>query len=245
MGQITILITFIWLLIAFFHHRINIYAQFFMIYLVLTKPQLSVLTLPIFLFSIITLKGWKETAALCVKSSVLLLLMITPLFVLYPAWFNDFILALSHNPKWEHPSLLHFLGQLNLAFAWTVTILLYLISLIALCKGMKKLGFKWSIAVSLALTPMVTPYIWSYDFIMVLPLFIHVFISLKTFPPVVLQSAAYLITCGSVYYLTNTHVRYSDANYWWICWTIVLVIILAIWMDSFFKKNQKYKETMP
>lgn len=139
--------------------------------LCLIKPQLVFLVLPLVLAWL-----WRQGRLLRFGAGVAgaLTLQGIALTVWRPDWLTSYVSALASNPDWFHPNLL---SWLNLRFLpaygevlWSLLVLAVLIVLVRY--GRRHL---WEAGLwALALTPFLTPYSWSYDLVLLLPLLVHV-----------------------------------------------------------------------
>ncbi len=142
--------------------------------LALTKPQLTVLVLPglavsLWHYSKLALVRWLFALA----ASVLWLTL--PLWIAYPGWPSAFW-ASEYPPSpwtWMQPSSFFMFqlwwGKAGL-FLWGVLLVSVMGVNVWVWRGCPA---KLAVAISLALTPLVSPYCWSWDFVLLLPLAVY------------------------------------------------------------------------
>lgn len=140
-----------------------------------TKPQLVVLFLPAFCVVLYREKGFKTVLKTFVLSFAWALVFCVPLFLLYPNWIPDFLNNLTTNPHWAYPTLyawlLSSLESQPLAIALSGFYLLAGISFVVYL-SLKLIGFD-ALMWSLSLTTLFSPVIWSWDFVLMYPLIVH------------------------------------------------------------------------
>jgi hypothetical protein len=231
LGQLSIGITLLFLIVTIWNDRMPLLLSASLLAIALSKPQLAILVLPGFLFSYYRSKGVRAIVLLVVLLLASILVMTIPLFIADPSWYTDFVTALQQNPSWEHPSSLAALTSLTQRFGpilWIVIALTVFISSIWLWV---KLPSQVAVLWSLALTPLVTPYVWTWDFVMILPLFISSLFQVKT------PRAFWLLLVGYVFcWALIVKVAFSgDVSnycYWWVPWTLVGMVACATVVDA-------------
>jgi hypothetical protein len=149
-----------------------------------------------------------------------------PLWILDPTWPAGYLEALRANPNWLQPnirSLLAFWSN-NEAVGW-------LVALLALGIGVAWLSRLWrrgsggvALAWTLALTPPLSPFSWSYDQVLLLPLLA---ITLVPARPGARRTVAWVIffACQVVYVALRLGTS-SDAAYAW--YPPVLLVLSAL-----------------
>ena len=79
---------------------------------------------------------------------------------------------------------------------------------------------------SLALTPLVTPYVWSWDFVMMLPLFAKTVMAVGNKLALILLGLGYLL-CWYLMFRINSSDNFSNHLFWWVPWLLLATIIGA------------------
>ena len=235
-GQFTLLATFLFLMSARFINTPKYWLSALFVALSLSKPQLSILIVPGLLIARYQKGGIKavlQFVALLLGFAILLTL---PVFVMYPTWITDFLVVMTDIPNYLQPSLLDMLslklGTGGMAIWLAVAGFLFLVNIWIWIRRPEKEAILWS----LALTPLVTPYIWSWDFVMMFPLFVWSMFQFRHNRSRIILLAGYLVAwilMISIIFNTDGH----DSRFWWVPWLTMLVIVLASWVDSRPKKT--------
>jgi hypothetical protein len=231
LGQLSIGITLLFLVVTIWSDRMPLLLSASLLAIALSKPQLAILVLPGLLLASYRSKGWRGTILLVDLLLACILVMSIPLFVACPGWFTDFVAALQQNPAWEHPSSLAVLTSLTQRFGlvlWIVIALLVFASNIWLWV---KLPGRVAVLWSLALTPLVIPYVWTWDFVMVLPLFISSLFQVKTSRAFLMLLAGYLV-CWALIAKVAFSGDVSNQYYWWVPWLLVGAVSCAVAIDQ-------------
>jgi len=190
----------------------------------LSKPQLSILVLPGFMIYRIRTYGFQKAAQLILYLIGCILLLTVPLFFAYPKWFPDFMLNVQQNPSWAHPSSLHFLRDAVPHIAEVLWSVLALVIFAVNIWLWTTLPGQDAIFWSLALTLLITPYVWTWDFVMLLPLFVSSFFKAKTKISLAILLGGYLVCWGLIVSM-KIRGQVNDSLFWWVPWLLVAIII--------------------
>jgi hypothetical protein len=223
-GQISILITFTFLMIAIWNDRMPVMLLAALMAIGLSKPQLAILVLPGFLTWQLKKYGVRRAIELVAYLAVCIFMLTIPLFVADKNWFTDFILALQKNPTWAQPSSLYFLRNEMSHPGVMIWILLAILIFAMNIWLWVSLPVRDAMYWSLALTLLITPYIWTWDFVLVLPLFISSMFKAKTKLSLGILLAGYLI-CWSLITSMKIRGQVNDALFWWVPWLLILFIV--------------------
>ncbi|MGB5844848.1 MAG: glycosyltransferase family 87 protein, partial [Anaerolineales bacterium] len=226
LGQITVLICFLFMVLSIYGQKLHPLLIAILIALTLSKPQLAIFILPGYIYSYIKENGSSQAVKLIFLIFLSIGILSIPLFIYYPRWIIDFFQNLMENPDWAHPSSL-FLLRTNFnrigEILWYM--LLFLVSGINLwlwTRLPKRDAAVWS----LALTTLVTPYIWSWDFVLLIPLIVSYLFNKKQKSSVWLIYFAYFSCWGVIAYMKLTG-RISDELYWWVPWYLIGFVIFS------------------
>lgn len=195
----------------------------------LTKPQLAILVYPGLVISAWRKEGFRQAAWLVLSTGILAALCTIPLFLYFPGWLEDFLFITFKNfgVPWDLPTLfvqlparLGTAGYLIWAMAFFAAII------ISLWLWSQK-DVKTALIFSLAMTPMVTPYASSWDFLLLIPAFFFLTIKLKT------KAARAVLLLGMVsVFIAQIAARWNhpvnDGSQWWIPPTLILVYLLSL-----------------
>jgi hypothetical protein len=145
----------------------------FLFALALAKPQLCIVALPcLVLYVLFKQRAWQDALKLILFVGLFSAALTLPLWLASPHWVTDFIQNLQHNSGWAQPNLFsiltHHWGMAGAA-AW--------LGLYAGALGWN-LQIWWksdparAVLWSLASTAIVSPYAWTWDFVLLLPLLV-------------------------------------------------------------------------
>lgn len=231
LGQITLLITLIFLVVVLKEDTLPGLLSSLLIAIGLAKPQLAILVLPGFLFHKIKEEGWIKTLRFIVLLVISSLTLTAPLFLVSPSWLTDFISALQKNPSWAHPSSMSILRDVIPAYStmiWGIWACVVFILNIWIWKIKPK---QEAVLWSLALTPLISPYIWTWDFVVTLPLFIHTLHHASHKASLTILYAGYLI-CWVLIVAAQYHGSTNEYLFWWIPWSLVAIILSGKYIED-------------
>jgi hypothetical protein len=205
--------------------------------LALSKPQLAVLLLPGLLVGCYRRGGWREVAIFLAAVAGWSLLLSLPLWIGFPGWIDGFIWALTRNAAWIQPSTLEVLRTtlINAGVAgWeTIALILWgiLFALALFLTGWlwRKLPAHQAMMWTLALTILVTPYVWTWDFVLMLPLLVHTLFNHTSRIARAVWIFGFALTLGLVLQvrIASTEVI-SDEKFWWIPWGLLAVVLATL-----------------
>jgi hypothetical protein len=247
LGQITILICLIFLVITVFEPKLHPFLIAVLIALTLSKPQLTIFVLPGYFFAYLRENGISRTFKLGSYSILAVGITSLPLFFLYPQWISDFVHNQLVNPPWAHPSSLFILQA---AFNETGRVLWWLLLLTG--SGLNfwlwmRLPKREALAWSLALTTIITPYMWSWDFVLLIPLLIsYLFREIPRYSSWILYLG--FVACWVVLASMKLTGYTSDELYWWVPWYLIGLILIAnslVWSTTNPRINPIVKLRIP
>lgn len=203
-----------------------------LITLAATKPQLLILALPGILIAILRQKGWRAVIKFVAYGMGWTALLTLPLWLAYPDWLDGFFIALGRNHRWAHPSSLHMLqttiGSLWGTLAWVGFALAGLGITLKIWwqRPTNPSNMVWS----LALTILITPYVWSWDFVLLVPLIVWtLFASRNLWARIIMSIGTSAAVIGMIWIRINS--SNDDMFYWWFPWVIVISAVIA-WQVS-------------
>lgn len=224
LGQITLLITLIFLIVVLKEDKFPRLLSSLLIAIGLAKPQLAILVLPGFLFYKITKEGWTKTIQFIILLGVSILMLTVPLLLASPGWLPDFVSALQKNPSWAHPSSMSLLRDVIPAYGTEIWVLwacvVFILNIWIWRIKPKQEAVLWS----LALTPLISPYIWTWDFVVILPLFIHTLHHARRKASLTILYAGYL-ACWILIVAAQYRDITNEYSFWWIPWYLVVMIL--------------------
>lgn len=170
--------------------------------------------------------GLKKLFSYGLKAFLAALTLTLPLFLAKPNWIPDFIASLQANTlQWKHPSILFqldgWMGNWKY-LPWGVLLLGAFWLIIRLWKNEPPhVAALWT----LALTVLITPYVWSWDFVLLLPLFVYVF-SISNWQGKALLLIGYgLVWVGMAFIQLSTD--FHNSRFWWAPISFMGVLTLA------------------
>ena len=207
LGQFTIMTVLLLLLAARLVGRDQLLLAGLLVALSLTKPQIAVLVLPGMVVAYWRAGGLKVVAR--IFGVVLLWTAILSI----PLWVA----------VWAQPAnldMLQFaLGTLGVVI-WGILALTVLgVTLWLWATRTPQIAVIWS----LALTTLVSPYAWSWDFVMLIPLAVYTFFHLASAKARGLMALGYVGISGVMIYI-RLCTDNSDYRYWWVPWVTLAVI---------------------
>jgi hypothetical protein len=231
LGQFTLLATLLYILSVGLLQKQFIGLPALFVALALTKPQLGLLTVVGLTIMVYRLQKWRGVVYFLTAVVAWCGILTVPLFLFYPGWIPDFVLALRHNPTWVQPSLF---SLLPIWWGWPGRIIWGLLFVVVMVIN----GRLWwqrpglqSLCWSLALTTLVTPYIWSWDFVLLLPLFVWGLFHFQLLAARILLLLGYLVN----WFLMMRVILISDGSdhhFWWGSWLLFLLIVAGSWLEG-------------
>jgi hypothetical protein len=214
LGQFAITITLSLMLAAYFLEKKRSWLAAGFLALALTKPQLGMIAifgLSVFYFQRNRFWG---VISFGLKTFLASLLMCLPLFMAFPAWIYDWITSMQQNNIWLQPSLfsilIQSLGNWGAVIWMTIVILILGVSYQVWINCSPLVAMMWS----LGLTTIATPYLWSWDFVLLLPIWVYIFSTVDW------KRKAFLLILYSIgwYGMALVQVRESSDNhlFWWV-----------------------------
>lgn len=231
LGQISISVTFFLLLAFQFTLKERRWLSAFFFALALSKPHLAFLAglgLSYHYFGKYWLGGM---LAFWGRTLILSLGLCIPLFIAYPNWITDAIRSSTQNPIWSYPSLFvlfrRFFDNWGILL-WVFTSILILWRGYLLWKKHAPIrAYYWS----LALTPLVSPYVGSWDFVILLPMMGLTFTG-ADWKRKILLALFYILAWMGMASIQMQEVS-NNHSFWWVpLWFILSSTILINWKST-------------
>lgn len=226
LGQISILIGLIFLIISIYDRKLPPFVLALLLAISLAKPQLAIFALPGYLFSYYKDHGYKQSLRLLGYLFLAIVTLLLPLFIAYPQWYFDLFQNVVTNQDWAHPSLLHWLSLKLDRFGIFIWGMIFLAGLRINFRFWHQLSKREAVVRSLAITPLFTPYIWSWDFVLVLPLLIEYAFRIRPKPAHWILAVGFL-SCLGIMMVSKLSGELSDAYFWWVPWYLIGFVILS------------------
>lgn len=239
-GQFTIIAMLLLWLVARDVNKNNFVFKGFVIAMALTKPQLSLLVLPGLVIAHARISGFKATLRFIGSTCLWIPLLLTPLWLVYPGWTADFIMALQRNQvSWAQPSLYSllplWLGTAGLLIWGMLASGGFVINIWVWLNRRPETAVLWS----MALTTLVSPYIWSYDFVLLAPLAVHTAFWANTSTAKMIMGIGYAISWGATVWI-RLSTDNSDSRFWWVTWLFIAVTCVAALTSRQESSNKRY-----
>jgi hypothetical protein len=204
----------------------------------LSKPQLCLLVLPSLLGSAWLQKEQRRGVILSVFYLCAFSLALTaPLWIANQNWGSDFLSNTFRNPQWAQPNLYAILGTSFGMYGFIMWAALFLLALVISLR----LGRKWeptrAVSWSLAFTTLVSPYIWSWDFVLLLPLVINTAARLTQPASRVMLGVSWIISFVLSVVALRTPSATGDQVLWWFPFVIMAGIAAALLLETRTQKN--------
>lgn len=226
LGQFSLGIALLFILIVRWQDKTPPLLLAFLLTIALAKPQLAVLVLPGFLYAMYTTQGIRPLTQFLGQLAAVTVVLTIPLFIAYPNWLADFVIELQQNPTWDHPSSLRALTVLVPTFGLILWLILAATVFAINLRLWARLPRQEVVLWSLALTPLVSPYVWSWDFVLLLPLFIASLFQIKKVGALVFLLLGY-IGCWVLIVNLALSGDVSNFHYWWVPWLLGGIIVVA------------------
>lgn len=161
------------------------------------------------------------------SSAVMAALLTLPLWIAAPDWLAGLQIAFTRNYAWAQPSsLVTFrlvLGSTPGFVLWQVLLVTAIGVTVWLWRRIDPLP---AVAWSLMLNLLVSPYAWSWDFVLVLPLWFHLTATTPSRRSRAVLLLGYALTwVGTVAIRLNTDG--DEIRFWWFPWAWLAVFLLA------------------
>ena len=228
LGQFSIITTLCWVFAAYFLEREEHWLSALCIALALTKPHLGFLVMLGVSYHDYQRGGIRSMLFSWARILLMCLMLCIPLFVAYPNWIPDAIISMAKNPPWSYPSLYILFERYFDAWGhilWGGTTL----TVIGLNFWLwKKFPMRNAVYWSLALAPLVTPYVGSWDFVVLFPLLILVYVNVNWVRKIFLWVAYCIAWFGMarVQMLEVSHNHY----FWWVpLWFLGAGVLVTEW----------------
>lgn len=198
----------------------------------LTKPQLCIIVLPCVIANIGFIKKQYWNLTRLVLAIVIFSVTLTiPLWVSNSAWLSDFLTNIQSNPNWIQPNIYYLLhSQIGYAgiMLWFI---LYILILAISFQIWRKRGYHQAMIWGLALTAIISPYIWSWDFVLLIPLCIDTFTRFRHRSTQWIFTGLYLACVGlSIFSLIST--SGLDDSLWYVPYWIITGVLASIKVDQ-------------
>ena len=235
-GQISITVALCLVLAVHLAQKDRHWLSAFFVALAVSKPHLALLTVLGLSFYYFQKDKWKGMFSFWGRAAIFALAMCIPLFVAYPNWIPDALHAMTQNPIWSYPSLFVLFERYFEKWGYLLWIFTSIITIGINHSLWKKLSPVNAAYWSLALAPLVSPYVGSWDFVILLPLTIFTFVSVDWKRKVALI-IFYVIAWYQMAQIQALEVSHNH-YFWWVpLWFLGVSALLTSWKAGI-KDNQ-------
>ncbi len=231
LGQISIIATFCVALAARFIEHDQPWRAAVVLALAFSKPHLAFLPMLGFCLHYFQRGGWKAVFAFGGKVALLSFAMTIPLFIAEPNWIPDALVSMRSNPFWLYPSL--FIVYLRALPGWEWILWgLTLVFILGLGWFLwTRLPLKQATYWSLALAPLASPYIGSWDFVVLLPLLFLAFAEADWRRKIFLACSYLLAWIGMA--LVQIQPGSDNHFFWWVpLWFTAAIALVTDWKTA-------------
>lgn len=228
LGQISLMICLALFILIKYQNRLKPLIIGLLLAFSFTKPQLVLLFLPAFLFVYFRSKTVKQFIAVILSSIMWIILLCAPLFIFYPNWIPDFFHNFAINNAWFYPSIYSFLlaGSVSSGIALILAGIYLLIGVGLSIYLTFKLDESESLLWCLAITPIFSPIIWSWDFVLIFPLIIYLAIAKKS------KSSSWILfsglgACFLAFTLMKLFKLVNEQLTFWVPLAMVLTLLIS------------------
>ena len=231
LGQFSITSVMCILLASFFADKQYDWPAAFFLTLALSKPQLGILAVFGFGFFYFQKRGSIGLLRFGIQCLFVAVLMCLPLFIAYPAWIQDCIESISSNSNWFQPSLFSVLTVAFGSIGYLIWGVIAIAVFIFYYKISKIFTLRITIIWGLALTTLISPYLWSWDFVLLLPLWIHTF-SFVNWPRKAILIISHLILWWAVSFLQQSGNAVNQILWWIPLWILFPIVLVTNWRSD-------------
>lgn len=237
LGQISLTIVLCALLAVQLASKGQPWLAAFFVALGLSKPHLFGLAFLGLSFYYFQQGGFKGMFAFWYRTILMIVVLCLPLFIAHPNWIPDAVSSMLANPYWDYPSIFVALrlnlGTLGMGI-WGVIVMVFLyLAYLFWDRLPAQTAMVWSLALAL----FITPYVGSWDFVLLLPLYFWTFKQVDWKRKVFLF-LAYLLAWYGMALVQHVEVSYNH-YFWWVPPGLLGCVALATPWSDFFKKPVK------
>lgn len=232
MGQFSIFSLFAMVFLAKFYSQIPPWITGLFLALLFTKPQLIIFCLPVFIFRLMLEKGTVSVLIQIIWIATGLLISSSPLIIGSENWIYQLIENLKGNTRWLQPNPYSFLVQ-QIGLPPLIGFFFFAIALSFLFYYSYAHNMYDSIILSMAITTLLSPFIWSWDFVLLLPLVISSYKknNIKIARLIILLGFSAITLFYSVIKISGYN---SDDLFIWVPPSILILLLLANQIENKF-----------
>jgi hypothetical protein len=227
LGQFSIPAALCMMLAARFMNQRRQWPAAFLLAVGLSKPQLGILAALGLGYFVLRNSGVRAAAGFGLKVMTAALTLSLPVLLVGPGWLQDFVDGWQRNPPWQQPSSLHWLQVAVSTWGVLIWVALAVGGLLICFSLWRRLASEPAMYWTLGLTALLSPYVWSWDFVLLLPLWLWTLARVHWKRQVFLV-VAYLLAWAGMAYIQLTAAGGNQLLWWvpvWFLGTILLVTL--------------------
>ena len=237
LGQISLTIMLCMLLAVHLAIKERPWLVGFFVALGLSKPHLVSLAFLGLSFYYYRRGGFKGTVAFWLRTFLMIVILCLPLFMAHPNWIPDAVASMQANPYWDYPSIFVALrlnlGTLGLAIWGAIVLVILYVAYLLWDKLPAQTAMLWSLALAL----FITPYVGSWDFVALLPLYFFTFKQVDWKRKLFLF-LAYILAWYGMALVQHVEVSYN-LYFWWVPPVLLACVAIVTSWSDFFKRPVK------
>ena len=238
LGQISLVVSVILLVVSVYHQKMNPGLIGCLMAISLVKPQLIVLFFPVFITVLFRDGGVRKVIKVLSLTLFWFLISTIPLFILSPGWIRDFVQNLLDNPGWAYPTFYTIFRTIlpSDTLPMILAVIFLIIGIGITIAFSYRLEKNEALLWSMALTPVFSPVVWSWDFVLIYPLLLYLVFDRKNLLTSNIVLIGFVI-CLALY-ITMVQLGYADDRYgFWV------PIFLNLLMFIGYKLRRKSQES--
>jgi len=228
LGQVSLLVSLLLLILSAHYQKMKPGLTGFLLAISLVKPQLIVLFFPVFITVLFRDGGGKKVIKVLSLTLFWFLISTIPLFILSPGWIRDFVQNLLDNPGWAYPTFYTIFRTIlpSDTLPTIIAVILLFIGIGITIAISYRLEKNEALLWSMALTPVFSPVVWSWDFVLFYPLLLFLVFNRKNLRTSITVLIGYFICL--VAYITMVQLGYADDRYgFWVPIFLNLVMLIG------------------
>lgn len=232
LGQLSITVTLSWVLAAYFLEKDRHWMAALCIALAMSKPHLGFLAILGLSFRYYIRGGFRLMFSFWTRIFAMCLILCIPLFIADPNWIPDLIINMRENPPWSYPSLYILFERFFGVWGYVLWGFSSLIVISATLWLWKKFSLKKAVYWSLALALLVTPYLGSWDFVVLFPLIVFTYVNVNWLR----KGFLWLVYC--ITWVGMAHVQRLEPSHNHYFWWVPVWFIGAMFLSTLGKLNR-------
>ena len=227
LGQFSIMAVISIMPAAYFVRQKREWPAAFLLAMGCTKPQLGFLAVAGFGYFFFVQSGLHGVLRFGGRVLTAAFLLSLPFFIIYPPWIVDYFASAQSNPGWLHPSMISILIQTIGMPGYFLGGIIVIAGLILSFYFLRKFPLDEAMLWVLGLTTIASPYIWSWDFVLLLPLWISAFARADGKRRIFLI-LAYLVGWMGMF-IVQTSANNNNQMFWWApLWFLAAILLVRL-----------------